>query len=250
MFTLQLPDIKAKVSIDILKPAHALSEIDISDVTSPEKQTSHTPLQIPTPTSRTGRPKILLCGKTIKQTVGRRRRQEVETEHVVSNTPEENGLIWNFAETSSAILFSDTYPASGGRERAGNSKRQRRTISSAVPPGVAKFLAALHIKGLPTSYIEIKPRLIKSARHLLYFNTDQAEEQFRPRIYRPLVRKAGLMLRPETKRQSAQRVFPFEELPTKVKRGRSVGKKTMASFFGMTGHHATSVLEEKTVTAE
>ncbi|GBP42731.1 hypothetical protein EVAR_23369_1 [Eumeta japonica] len=38
----------------------------------------------------------------------------------------------------------------------------------------------------------------------------------------------------ETKRQSAQWVFPFEEL-TKIKRGRSVRKKMVASFFGMTG---------------
>lgn len=56
---------------------------------------------------------------------------------------------------------------------------------------------------------------------------------------------------PETKRQSAQWVFPSEELPTKVKRGRSVGKKMVASFFGRTGHYATIVLEDrKTVTAE
>lgn len=56
---------------------------------------------------------------------------------------------------------------------------------------------------------------------------------------------------PETKRQSAQWVFPFEELPTKVKRGRSVGKKMVASFFGRTGHYATIALEDqKTVTAE
>ncbi|XP_073953007.1 histone-lysine N-methyltransferase SETMAR-like [Choristoneura fumiferana] len=56
---------------------------------------------------------------------------------------------------------------------------------------------------------------------------------------------------PETKRQSAQWVFRFEELPTKEKRGRSVGKKMVASFFGRTGHYATIVLEDqKTVTAE
>lgn len=56
---------------------------------------------------------------------------------------------------------------------------------------------------------------------------------------------------PETKRQSAQWVFPSEELPTKVKRGRSVGKKMVASFFGKTGHYATVVLEDqKTVNAE
>ncbi|GBP48907.1 hypothetical protein EVAR_96888_1 [Eumeta japonica] len=39
---------------------------------------------------------------------------------------------------------------------------------------------------------------------------------------------------PETKRQSAQWVFPFEELPTKAKRGRSAGKKMVASFCEMT----------------
>ncbi|XP_052753346.1 histone-lysine N-methyltransferase SETMAR-like [Galleria mellonella] len=55
---------------------------------------------------------------------------------------------------------------------------------------------------------------------------------------------------PETKRQSAQWVFPSEELPTKM-RDRSVGKKMVASFFGRTGHYATIVLEDrKTVTAE
>ncbi|GBP57390.1 hypothetical protein EVAR_51237_1 [Eumeta japonica] len=32
------------------------------------------------------------------------------------------------------------------------------------------------------------------------------------------------------KRQSAQWVFPFQELPAKVKRGRSVGIKMVASF--------------------
>lgn len=56
---------------------------------------------------------------------------------------------------------------------------------------------------------------------------------------------------PETKRQSAEWVFPSEELPTKVKRGRSVGKKMVASFFGRIGHYATIVLEDqKTVTAK
>ncbi|GBP43049.1 hypothetical protein EVAR_96308_1 [Eumeta japonica] len=35
-------------------------------------------------------------------------------------------------------------------------------------------------------------------------------------------------------RQSAEWVFPSEELPSKVKRCRSVGKETVASFFGMT----------------
>ncbi|KAJ0171150.1 hypothetical protein K1T71_013349 [Dendrolimus kikuchii] len=56
---------------------------------------------------------------------------------------------------------------------------------------------------------------------------------------------------PETKRQSAQWVFPSEELPTKLKRDRSVGKSMVASFFGRTGHYATIVLEDqKSVTAE
>ncbi|GBP50350.1 hypothetical protein EVAR_32595_1 [Eumeta japonica] len=40
---------------------------------------------------------------------------------------------------------------------------------------------------------------------------------------------------PKTKRQSAQWIVPFEELPTKVKRVRSVGKIWVASFFEMTG---------------
>lgn len=56
---------------------------------------------------------------------------------------------------------------------------------------------------------------------------------------------------PETKRQSAQWVFHFEEFPSKVKRGRNVGKKMVAPFFGRTGHYATIVLEHrKTVTVE
>ncbi|GBP44555.1 hypothetical protein EVAR_86779_1 [Eumeta japonica] len=50
----------------------------------------------------------------------------------------------------------------------------------------------------------------------------------------------------ETKTQSAQWVFPFEELPTKVKRGQNVEKKMVASFFGMTDHSKqTIVLEHK-----
>ncbi|GBP60583.1 Mariner Mos1 transposase [Eumeta japonica] len=52
---------------------------------------------------------------------------------------------------------------------------------------------------------------------------------------------------PETKRQSAQWMFPFEELATEVKRGRSVGKNVVASFFGMTGHYATFPLEGKKI---
>ncbi|GBP15645.1 Histone-lysine N-methyltransferase SETMAR [Eumeta japonica] len=40
---------------------------------------------------------------------------------------------------------------------------------------------------------------------------------------------------PETKRQSAQWVFPSEELLAKVKRGRCVGKQMVASFIRRTG---------------
>ncbi|GBP54268.1 hypothetical protein EVAR_36484_1 [Eumeta japonica] len=40
-------------------------------------------------------------------------------------------------------------------------------------------------------------------------------------------------------------VFPFKELPTKVKRGRNFGQKTVASFHGMTGHYAKIVLKDK-----
>ncbi|GBP08338.1 hypothetical protein EVAR_78808_1 [Eumeta japonica] len=36
---------------------------------------------------------------------------------------------------------------------------------------------------------------------------------------------------PEIKRQSAHWVFPLEELPTEVKRGRSVRKKMVVCFF-------------------
>ncbi|GBP80663.1 hypothetical protein EVAR_54121_1 [Eumeta japonica] len=36
-------------------------------------------------------------------------------------------------------------------------------------------------------------------------------------------------------------VFPFEELPPKIKRGQSVGKKMVAPFFGMTGHYVQIV---------
>ncbi|GBP52669.1 hypothetical protein EVAR_103104_1 [Eumeta japonica] len=49
----------------------------------------------------------------------------------------------------------------------------------------------------------------------------------------------------ETKRQSAQWVFPFEELPTKVKRGRNIGNYTVAIFFGIKDHGATIVLDDK-----
>ncbi|GBP16134.1 hypothetical protein EVAR_9854_1 [Eumeta japonica] len=47
----------------------------------------------------------------------------------------------------------------------------------------------------------------------------------------------------ETKRQCAEWVFPFQELSAKLKRGRSAEKKMMISFFGMTGHYTTTVLE-------
>ncbi|GBP49114.1 hypothetical protein EVAR_26823_1 [Eumeta japonica] len=51
------------------------------------------------------------------------------------------------------------------------------------------------------------------------------------------------------KKQSVQWVFPFEELPTKVKRSRSIGKKMVASFFGMIRDYA--ILEgTKRVTAD
>lgn len=56
---------------------------------------------------------------------------------------------------------------------------------------------------------------------------------------------------PERKSQSAEWVFPFEELPTKVKKSRSTGKKMVASFFGKSGHYTTVSLEnQRTVTAE
>lgn len=56
---------------------------------------------------------------------------------------------------------------------------------------------------------------------------------------------------PETKRQSAVWVFPDEDTPTKVKKGRSVEKKMIACFFGRSGHYATVALENKrTVTAD
>ncbi|GBP41620.1 hypothetical protein EVAR_34053_1 [Eumeta japonica] len=46
---------------------------------------------------------------------------------------------------------------------------------------------------------------------------------------------------PETKTQSAQWVFLFEEILL----NRNVGKKILASFYEMTGHYATTVLEDK-----
>ncbi|GBP31148.1 hypothetical protein EVAR_21586_1 [Eumeta japonica] len=39
----------------------------------------------------------------------------------------------------------------------------------------------------------------------------------------------------ESKRQSAQWVFPFEKFPTNAKRDRNIGKKMVAFSFGMTG---------------
>ncbi|GBP27437.1 hypothetical protein EVAR_17139_1 [Eumeta japonica] len=50
---------------------------------------------------------------------------------------------------------------------------------------------------------------------------------------------------PETKNQPAQWVLSFEELPTKVKRGQSVEKKMVASFFGIKRHCVATVLEDK-----
>lgn len=56
---------------------------------------------------------------------------------------------------------------------------------------------------------------------------------------------------PETKRQSTVWVFPDDAPPVKVKRGRSVGKKMVASFFSASGHVVTVPLENQaTVTAK
>lgn len=56
---------------------------------------------------------------------------------------------------------------------------------------------------------------------------------------------------PERKSQSAEWVFPFEDLPTKVKKSRSTGKIMVASFFGKSGHYSTVSLEDqRTVTAD
>ena len=55
---------------------------------------------------------------------------------------------------------------------------------------------------------------------------------------------------PLTKRQSAEWVFPDEDPPTHVHRGRSIGKQMVASFFSLSGHVKTVLLEDKaTVTA-
>lgn len=55
---------------------------------------------------------------------------------------------------------------------------------------------------------------------------------------------------PERKQQSTVWVFPGEAAPTKLKRGRSVGKQMIASFFSLTGHIATVALPlDSTVTA-
>ncbi|GBP34516.1 hypothetical protein EVAR_29913_1 [Eumeta japonica] len=45
---------------------------------------------------------------------------------------------------------------------------------------------------------------------------------------------------PKPKDSLLSGVFRFEELPAKVKRGRRVGKKMVASFFGMTGYRSES----------
>lgn len=56
---------------------------------------------------------------------------------------------------------------------------------------------------------------------------------------------------PETKQQSTVWVFQNENLPTKVIRGRSVGKRMVASFFRKNGHVATVPLEDrKTVNSD
>ncbi|GBP46104.1 hypothetical protein EVAR_26549_1 [Eumeta japonica] len=47
------------------------------------------------------------------------------------------------------------------------------------------------------------------------------------------LQKLNILFDLKTKRQSAQWMFRFEELPSKVKRGLNVGKKMVASFFGM-----------------
>lgn len=51
---------------------------------------------------------------------------------------------------------------------------------------------------------------------------------------------------PETKRQSMQWVFPGEEHPTKIKRGRSTDKQMIATFICRTGHIASVALPKKT----
>lgn len=56
---------------------------------------------------------------------------------------------------------------------------------------------------------------------------------------------------PETKQQSSVWVFQDELNPTKVVRSRSVSKKMIAAFFGVTGHVATVALEDRrTVNAD
>ena len=56
---------------------------------------------------------------------------------------------------------------------------------------------------------------------------------------------------PETKHQSAVRVFPDENPPVKFKRNRSASKQMIACFFAKIGHVATISLEDrKTVTAD
>ena len=56
---------------------------------------------------------------------------------------------------------------------------------------------------------------------------------------------------PEQKQRPSDWVFSDEDRPTKVKRYRSVGRKMVASFFGISGHVATVVLEDRrTVTSQ
>lgn len=55
---------------------------------------------------------------------------------------------------------------------------------------------------------------------------------------------------PLTKVQSAEWVFPSDDPPVQVRRSRSVGKQMVASFFSLTGHVKTILLQNQaTVTA-
>lgn len=49
---------------------------------------------------------------------------------------------------------------------------------------------------------------------------------------------------PESKRQSAQQIVSGEVKPTKARRGRSTGRKMVASFFSRRGHIVTVALED------
>lgn len=55
---------------------------------------------------------------------------------------------------------------------------------------------------------------------------------------------------PLTKQQSQVWMFPDDDVPTKPRRARSVGKQMVASFFGKSGHVSTTVLDQqRTVTS-